>query len=115
MPAIKHCGQYRRTDNFWLNSNDDHYQYQLLLSTNCPKCGQLVMETIGILPGHKFGAQTRIKVKDHDDWIARTDIAKGDLALGLDSSQWKKKIAGVHWVKSSQREYPFLPIKVKVR
>lgn len=115
MPQIKHCGHYRATDTVWLNSNDPTYQYQLLLSTTCPECDQFVMEYVGILPGLVYAAQNRIKVKDHEAWIARSSLATGDVALGMDSSQWKSKRAGVHWVQSSQREYPFLPIKVRVQ
>jgi hypothetical protein len=115
MPAIKHCGHYRATDTFWLVSDEEIYQYQLLLSATCPDCDQLVLEYIGILPGLAHGAQKRIKAKGHDAWIKRTDIASGDIAMSLDSSQWKSKKADVHWVQSSQHEYPFLSIKVRVK
>jgi hypothetical protein len=108
MAQIKHCSAFRRTQVFWLNSNDPHYKYQVLQSTTCPKCGQFVMEWIGIFADGKHSPAKRIAVKNHEEWIHRTDLVAGDIAEGLDSSQWESVRAGVYWVYGSMPTYPYL-------
>lgn len=114
MPRIKHCGSFRRTDNHWLHSCEEIFRYQILMSANCPNCGQFVMEWVGVKHDMSFASRHRIPTKKHQEWIVRTDIAKGDIAEGLDSSQWGGLRNGVHWVTGSSNQFPYLKRRVRV-
>lgn len=114
MPRIKHCGLNRRTENYWLNSNDLAFKYQILMSTNCPKCGLFVMEVVGVKEDLSFASTKRIAQDKHDEWMKRTEVGSGDLAEGLDSSQWETRKAGVHWVTGSLGRFPYTKVKRRV-
>jgi hypothetical protein len=113
MTAIKHCGASRATQEFWLNSNDSNYNYQVLLSADCI-CGVHVLEVQGVFHDGRKSAQNRIKQKDHKEWIARTKLDGGDLA-SVDTSQWKSIKAGVHRVEGSMPYWPFIFRQTQVK
>jgi hypothetical protein len=114
VPKIKHCGQNRRTDNYWLNSKDPIFKYQILMAATCPKCGGFVLEVIGVKEDLSFGTTKRIAQDKHDEWVLRTDIKTGDIAEGLDSSQWDSQKHGVHWITCSMGVWPYNKIKRRV-
>lgn len=117
MAQITHCGHPRRTDNYWLvpatEEDRSKYKYQILLTANCPNCRNFVMEWMPVFLDWKRGPRHRIKLKDHDAWINRTDPVKGDLA-DIDTSRWKSVKAGVHRVMTSLKEFPYSQYEVRV-
>lgn len=107
MAQIRHCRAFRRTQKFWLNSRDDRYRYQILLVAECPACGQLVLEMMGIFHDGRQGQQERVQKKHHEEWIGRTDKQTGDIAEDIDSSAWESVRNGVYWVYGSLSQFPY--------
>ena len=114
MPQILHCGHVRRTKAYWLYSDDPAYKYQILLTSTCPKCGRLILEWQGAFQDGRRGPQRRIAWRDHERWLSRTSLATGDIAQGVDASQWETQKSAIHLVHSSLRQHPYTQIMARV-